>query len=87
MQNDELEEIIKTLLAETIEDMGAKESWNTDTDIINDIGIDSIQIVRFMLSLEDALGVSLDFEELSFEDFSSIGALAKLVEATMGENL
>lgn len=76
----ELTEIIKELLAEVMGDDAQPGSWNDDTDIINDIGIDSLQIVRFMLALEDRLGISLDYEDLSFDDFSSISRLAEYTE-------
>lgn len=76
----EVIEIIKELLAEVMGDAAAAGSWNDDTDIINDIGIDSLQIVRFMMALEDRLGISLDYEDLSFDDFSSIRSLADYIE-------
>jgi len=76
----EVTEIIKELLAEVMGDAAAAGSWNDDTDIINDIGIDSLQIVRFMMALEDRLGISLDYEDLSFDDFSSIRSLADYIE-------
>ena len=76
----EVTEIIKELLAEVMGDAAAAGSWNDDTDIINDIGIDSLQIVRFMMALEDILGISLDYEDLSFDDFSSISRLAEYIE-------
>ena len=75
-----MEEMIKELLAETIEDDSAKRSWNSDTDIINEIGIDSLQLVRFLLAVENRLGISLNYEEMSFDIFSSIGSLAKFLE-------
>ena len=77
-------EVIKTLLARTIEDEQAKNSWSGETDIINEIGLDSVQIVRFMLSLEDELGVSLDYEDMTFDVFGSINFLAKYITSQMG---
>lgn len=77
-------EVIKTLLARTIEDEQAKSSWSGETDIINEIGLDSVQIVRFMLSLEDELGVSLDYEDMTFDVFGSINSLAKYITGQMG---
>ena len=73
-------EIIKETLIEVMDNVSESESWNEDTDIINDIGIDSLQIVRFMMAIEDKLGISIDYEELSFDDFSSIRALATFLE-------
>ncbi|MBR0418671.1 MAG: acyl carrier protein [Erysipelotrichaceae bacterium] len=75
-----MEEMIKELLAEIIEDDSAKKSWNCDTDIINDIGIDSLQLVRFLLAVENRLGMTLDYEDLKFEYFSSIRTLAEYLE-------
>lgn len=74
-----IEETIKELLAQTIEDDSKAASWNSDTDIINDIGIDSLQMVRFLLALEDRLGITVDYDQLSFDDFSSIRALADFI--------
>ena len=76
MDKERIEEVVISLLAKTIDDENSKDTWTAETDIINDIGIDSIQLVRFMLSIEDELGISLDFDDLDFDDFSSIGALA-----------
>ena len=73
-------EIIKETLVEVMDNASESESWNDDTDIIDDIGIDSLQIVRFMMALEDKLGISMDYEELTFDDFSSIKALAAFLE-------
>lgn len=75
-----MEDLIKTVLAQTMEVEAVPDSWTSDTDLINDIGIDSLQIVQFMLALEDRLGISIDYEELTFDDFSSIRALASFLE-------
>ena len=76
----QLTEIIKEALIEVMDNASESESWNDDTDIINDIGIDSLQIVRFMLAIEDRLGISINYEDLTFDDFSSIRALSAFLE-------
>jgi acyl carrier protein len=70
-----MEEIIKRLLAETIEADVNEVSWNRETDIINDIGIDSLQLVRFLMRLEEELNITIDYEALTFEDLATIGSL------------
>ena len=79
----DLEETIKTLLAKVIEDDSTKDSWTIETNIIDDIGIDSLQIVKFMMAVEDELGISINYEDLTFDDFSSIGALKMYLEKQM----
>ena len=75
-----MEETIKRLLAQVMEDDAQPENWNSDTDIINDIGIDSLQIVKFMMAVEDELDIKLNYEEMTFDDFSSIRALSDFLE-------
>ena len=75
-----MEEIIKEVLAETIEDDSAKDTWTAETDLINGIGLDSLQLVRFLMKLEDRLGIRIDYDALQFEDLSSIGSLVKFLE-------
>jgi acyl carrier protein len=70
-----MEEIIKRLLAETIEADVNEVSWDRETDIINDIGIDSLQLVRFLMRLEEELNITIDYEALTFEDLATIGSL------------
>jgi acyl carrier protein len=70
-----MEKIIIRLLAETIEADVNEVSWNRETDIINDIGIDSLQLVRFLMRLEEELNITIDYEALTFEDLATIGSL------------
>jgi acyl carrier protein len=79
-REDAMEETIKQVLAETIEDDSAMAEWTAETDLINGIGLDSLQLVRFLMKLEDRLGISIDYDALQFEDLSSIGSLAKFLE-------
>ena len=50
-----MEEMIKRLLAEMMEMDPQNVSWNSDTDILNDIGVDSLQLVQFLLKLEEVV--------------------------------
>ena len=77
--NENLVEVIKDILAKTIEAEDLKQSWTEETNIIDDIGIDSLQIVRFMMAVEDRLGISINYEEMTFDDFSSIKALKEFL--------
>lgn len=70
-----MEEIIIRLLAETMEADVNEVSWNRETDIINDIGIDSLQLVRFLMRLEEEMNITIDYETLTFEDLATIGSL------------
>lgn len=72
---NETQEIIKQVLAELTEDTSKLDSWTGDTGILTDIGIDSLQLVKLLLKLEDRLEITIDYEGLSFEDVATIKSL------------
>ena len=74
-----MEDLIIKLLAETVEKEDAAASWNSETDIINEIGVDSLQLVRFLLKLEEQLDITFDYDQLTFDDLATIGTLAKFL--------
>ena len=74
-----MEETIKKLLAERMETDLQNVSWNSDTDILNDIGVDSLQLVQFLLKLEEEMNITIDYDALTFEDLATIGTLASFL--------
>jgi len=47
-----------------------------DTDIIEDINLDSIELLNFMLELEGRLAIRIDFDRMEFSTLNSIAGLA-----------
>ena len=74
-----MEEMIKRLLAEMMEMDPQNVSWNSDTDILNDIGVDSLQLVQFLLKLEEEMNITIDYDALTFDDLATIGTLASFL--------
>lgn len=53
------------------------------TDLINEIGLDSLKMTDFILSLEDDFGISIDFDKVEYETFTRVDRLIDfLIEAT-----
>ena len=48
-------------------------------DIVNDMKIDSIEMLQFMLEVEARLAIRIDFEKLEFSTLSSIRTLAEFL--------
>ena len=68
-------EIIKEVLLKVTENEVEAETWNENTDILNEIGLD------FLLMLEENVGIEFEYENLEYDMFSSIRKLAdELVE-------
>jgi acyl carrier protein len=51
-----------------------------DADIINAVGLDSLEMLRFMLDLEERLSIQIDFDRLEYSSFNSIRGLAEFME-------
>jgi acyl carrier protein len=49
-------------------------------DIIEDIGLDSLQMMEFMLEVESQLDLEIDFEKLEFSYLKSIEKLSEILQ-------
>lgn len=49
-------------------------------DLIDDVGLDSLEMLQFMLELEEKLGIQIDFEQLEFAYLRSIERLAAFLD-------
>ena len=74
-----MQETIKKILSEVKDTPIASITLSDDTDIINDIGLDSLQMVTFMLKLEEALDIQIDFDTLDFSTLMSVGSLCNFL--------
>jgi acyl carrier protein len=72
-------ERIKTLLADVLGDPALAATIDDDTSIVGDLGLDSIQMINFLLRLEDEFDIELEFEELSLDQVDSLRQLAGFV--------
>ncbi|MEH1790998.1 MAG: phosphopantetheine-binding protein [Nostoc sp.] len=70
-----MQETIKKILSEVKDTPATAMALSDDTDIINDIGLDSLQMVTFMLKLEEELNIEIDFDNLDFSTLMSVGNL------------
>lgn len=70
---------IKQILA-TLKALPGVPSDIPDTaDIVNDLGLDSIEMLQFMLEVEAKLAIRIDFEKLEFSTLSSLRTLAEFL--------
>ncbi len=77
--NAAIEETIKQTLARVTEKPELAETLHSDTDIIDRVGLDSLQMIQLFLILEEELDVEIDFEGLDFAHMESVGALASFL--------
>ncbi|TKH34452.1 D-alanyl carrier protein [Paenibacillus polymyxa] len=53
---------------------------NGHSDIIHDAGLDSLQLVHFMLQVEDAFDVEIDFDSFELEHLRSVNAFCSYIQ-------
>ena len=48
--------------------------------MLTDVGLDSLELLQFMLEIEASLAVQVDFEQLSYEHLESLVDLAAFLD-------
>lgn len=51
-----------------------------ESSVINDFGIDSLQMVNLFLNLEDEFDIEIDFENVDYGNLRTVGALADYIK-------
>jgi acyl carrier protein len=59
---------------------GLPSDLSDHTDLIDDIGLDSIELLNFMLELEAQLRIRIDFDRMEFSMLSSIATLGAFLD-------
>jgi acyl carrier protein len=70
-------ERIKKILADVLEDHSLEHSLTDNANLITEIGLDSLQMIDFMLRIEEEFDVEIDFEKLNFDDLQSISRFSE----------
>ncbi len=72
-------EKIKAILAEQLD--ADAEEMTMDTNIANDLGADSLDVVELLMSIEDEFEVEIPDEEI--ENIKTIGNLTEYIQNNM----
>ena len=74
---------IKGLIIEKVLVGVNPDEIKNDSELVSELGLDSIQIIGLIGGLEEEFDIVLEDDDLDFELFSSIDSLAKLVDAKL----
>jgi acyl carrier protein len=78
-------EKLSKILADVKEDSSIINKINDSTDLINDLGLDSLQMINFLLKIEDEFNIEFDFDNLDFSLMLSFGRLTKFIEKQISQ--
>ncbi|MBB4796238.1 acyl carrier protein [Streptomyces nodosus] len=71
-QVTEAEARVRSVLAEVLADKVPVEQITVDADMVQELGLDSLQAIQFLLGVEDEFDVELDYETLSLDHLRSV---------------
>ena len=71
---------IKAILAKLKSDPDLYTRLPETADLVDDVGLDSLEMLHFMLEIEASLAVQIDFDKLEFSTVRSLDALAAFLE-------
>lgn len=83
MINEELIPSLKKIVKPYIQDEEAFENLNENTDFINDLKINSANLVDVILDVEDEYDIIIDNE--SMEQMTSVKNAMEVIKAKLGE--
>lgn len=76
---DTIEFKVKTVLVQVLANGVTAEEIGSDADLVEEYGLDSLQMISFLLGVEDAFSVELDYESLQLDDLRSVRQFAGIV--------
>jgi acyl carrier protein len=77
--NDDIDLQIRTVLAAVLNRGMKAEDISVDADLVNEYGIDSLEMISFLLAIEDAFDLELDYDNLELNHLRSVREFAGFV--------
>lgn len=78
---DEFEQGVKTVLVQVLANGLTGADIASDADLVEEYGLDSLQMIAFLLGVEDVFEVELDYEHLQLDDLRSVSQFAAFVRS------
>ena len=83
MSDNKVQDQIKALIVEKVLVGVDPAEISNDSELVAELGLDSIQIIGLIGGLEEEFDIVLEDDDLDFELFSTINNLAKLVKGKL----
>ncbi|WP_068776879.1 acyl carrier protein [Paenibacillus sp. FJAT-26967] len=80
------EKIIDILCEIKGEDLELRDNLTPATDLNNDVGLDSLQMIQFMLKIEERLNITIDYDEFDYIHLESIGSFIEFLQSCESKN-
>lgn len=78
-RTEELERVIAQVLAEVKRDPSLAARIEPGTNLLEEVGIDSLELTDLVLRLEDTLGLTMDYERFNLQHLRSLETFAEFL--------
>lgn len=79
MDTAELQQVIIRVLAEIKQDPGLPARITPETSLVEEVGLDSLELTDLMLRLEETPGLTVDYERFTLQHLRSLAAFAEFL--------
>jgi acyl carrier protein len=76
-----MKEKLVNIICTVKEDDTLAEKIENSTDLLNEIDIDSLQLINIILQIEDNLDVEINFDEFDMNNLKSIDSLCEYINS------
>jgi acyl carrier protein len=84
--DEHIEWSIRAVLAKVLVSGMAAEDISAEADLVQEYGLDSLQMIAFLLGIEDTLDLELDYENLRLDHLRSVREFAGFVVGLRGSS-
>ena len=78
---DEVEDKVRAVLVDVLAGGLTAAEVGADADLVDEYGLDSLQMISFLLGIEDSFDLELDYENLELDHLRSVAQFAAYVRA------
>ncbi|WP_043718601.1 acyl carrier protein [Kutzneria sp. 744] len=76
---DDVENKVRAVLVGVLSNGLAVDEVALDADLVDEYGLDSLQMISFLLGIEDSFDLELDYENLELDHLRSVSQFASYV--------
>ena len=79
----DIEATVTNILVEQLGLEIAAADIRSDASLLDDVGLDSVALIRLAMGVEDAFDVEIDDEDLVLDNFETTGRIARYIQGLM----
>lgn len=71
---------LRSILATLLDDPDQIKTIQFDTDLISEVGLDSLQMIKFLLMTEDEFDIEIDYENLDIAHLVTLNHFSEYIK-------